>query len=158
MVDKNCLTADILTYKCERPIDASFYLGVSFDVKVGYNSEGFRGKIVKHWCREMNTYKGSFDVPDGMQIQGVYETKVSTETYSSVRDYTIALSEFSNTQSGNSAFQYTQDSLNTRETTTNGESESSGGGFGGIGAGGLVCSYPYNCAKFCRLLLKLQDY
>ena len=89
----------------------------------------------------MNTYKGAFDVPDGMQIQGVYETKVSTETYSSVSDYMIALSEFSNTQTGNSAFQESQDSMNTRTTTTSGESESSGGGFGGIGAGGLVPTY-----------------
>ena len=57
VIDKNCLTADILTYRCESPVDASFYLGVTFDVREGYNSQGFRGKLVKHWCREMNTYK-----------------------------------------------------------------------------------------------------
>ena len=56
-VDKNCLTADILTYRCESPIDASFYIGVTFDMTQRYTPEGFRGKLVKHWCREMNTYR-----------------------------------------------------------------------------------------------------
>ena len=41
-VDKNCATADILTYKCETPIDAAFYIGVSFDITEGYTPTGFR--------------------------------------------------------------------------------------------------------------------
>ena len=57
VIDKTCLKADLLTYRCEQPVDASFYIGVTFDISEGYNSQGFRGKLVKHWCREMNTYK-----------------------------------------------------------------------------------------------------
>ena len=56
-VDKNCLTADILTYKCERMIDAANYMGVTVDITRGTGMAGFRGKLVKPWCREMNTFK-----------------------------------------------------------------------------------------------------
>ena len=36
----------------------------------GYSMQGFRGKLVKPWCREMQQYKGFYDVPDGMHVQG----------------------------------------------------------------------------------------
>ena len=44
IVDKNCLTADILTYKCESLIDAANYIGVTFDIRQGYSMKGYRGK------------------------------------------------------------------------------------------------------------------
>ena len=47
VIKKNCLTADILQFRCEQPIDASFFIGVTFDISKGYNSKGFRGKLVK---------------------------------------------------------------------------------------------------------------
>ena len=103
-VDKNCLTADILTYKCERMIDAANYMGITVDITRGTGMAGFRGKLVKPWCREMNTFKGIFDVPDGMHVQGVYDTEMSTQTYSSIGDYVTSLSIKSGTQLGASAF------------------------------------------------------
>ena len=131
-VDANCLTADILTYKCESPIDAAAYIGVTFDITRGYGQGGYRGKLVKHWCREMNTYKGIFDVPDGMHVQGVYETQMTTETFSSVSDYVNSMSLKSNAQVGSSAFDETRRSLDssTSETDTHTASlAASGQGF-----------------------------
>ena len=46
-VDKNCLTADILTYKCERMIDAANYMGITVDITRGTGMAGFREKLVK---------------------------------------------------------------------------------------------------------------
>ena len=57
VVSKACATADLLTYRCGLPVDAASYIGVTFDISEGYNSQGFRGKLVKHWCREQNKYK-----------------------------------------------------------------------------------------------------
>ena len=56
------------------------------------------------WCREGQIYKNIFDVPDGMHIQGVYETQMEQKTYSSVSDYVSAMSTKSNAQVGGSAF------------------------------------------------------
>ena len=43
--------------------------------------QGFRGKLVKPWCREMQQYKGFYDVPDGMHVQGQikYHNKISVK-------------------------------------------------------------------------------
>ena len=57
LVDKNCATADIATYRCRTPIDASFYIGVSFDITKSLDPSSFRSKLVKHWCRDRQTYK-----------------------------------------------------------------------------------------------------
>ena len=94
-MDKNCAAADVETYKCQTPIDAAFYIGITFDMtkvgsrifKISYSSitsqfkviengvietaNAFRGKLVKQWCREMNVFQGSFDIPDGMHAQGL---------------------------------------------------------------------------------------
>jgi hypothetical protein len=43
-----------------------------------------------------------------MHIQGVYETKVSTETFTSVDSYIDAKTTFSNTQTGKSSFRATR--------------------------------------------------
>ena len=86
LADKTCPKVDDAKNACTKPIDASDYLGVTYDVSEGYNSQGFRGSMIKKWCREGQKYK-DFDVPDGMHIMGVYETAVTTKTYSSVHEY-----------------------------------------------------------------------
>ena len=71
----------LAAYKCNRPIDAAAYIGVTFDITKGYSMQGFRGKLVKPWCREMQQYKGFYDVPDGMHVQGQikYHNKIWIE-------------------------------------------------------------------------------
>ena len=84
-VDKNCMAADVAVFKCHKPIDAANYIGIAYDYTKGVNRDtgetvpqGFRGKIVKHWCRDQQNYKGALEVPDGMHVQGVYETTTTT--------------------------------------------------------------------------------
>ena len=36
--------------------------------EIGYTMSGYKGKLVKHWCRDMQRYK-QYDVPDGMHVQ-----------------------------------------------------------------------------------------
>ena len=77
------MEADIALYKCTTPIDAATYIGITYDYTLIENGkptpEGFRGRLVKHWCRDMQIFQGKFDVPDGMHIQGVYETTSETK-------------------------------------------------------------------------------
>jgi len=71
-----------------------------------------------------------------MHIQGVYETKVQTTTYSSVDEYIEALSKFSNTQDGSSVFNSTRNQADSSNVDTSSSSSSASGGFGGFNAGG----------------------
>ena len=68
-------------------INAYNYIDVTFDIGVEYGMGGYRGKLVKPWCHGMNTYKGIFDVTDGMHVQDVYQTQMATETFNSVEEY-----------------------------------------------------------------------
>ena len=66
--------ADNAAFRCKNKIGAAQYIGVTYDLSdgfsptIGYTMDGYKGKLVKHWCREMQQYK-QFDVPDGMHVQ-----------------------------------------------------------------------------------------
>ena len=73
-----------------------------------------------------------YDVPDGMHIQGVYETQMSTETFSSISNYVESMSIKSNAQVGSSAFdeeRRTLDSTTSDTTTATASLAASGQGF-----------------------------
>lgn len=84
--DPKCAYQDDQKYSCDKPLDAADYLGATFDVTDGYNSQGFRANIIKRWCRDKQKYK-ELDVPDGMQLREIYDTVVTTKSYSSVNEY-----------------------------------------------------------------------
>ena len=44
---KDCLSAKMTVFRCEKPIDAANYIGVTFDILKGYGQGGFRGRLVK---------------------------------------------------------------------------------------------------------------
>lgn len=81
-----CGELDDRKYSCNLPIDAADFLGVSFDITDGYNSQGFRASITKRWCRNKQKYK-TLDLPDGMVLREIYDTVVTTKSYSSVKEY-----------------------------------------------------------------------
>ena len=67
----------------------------------------FRGQMIKKWCRDKQKFGTApfiFDVPDGMHILGVYDTSVSTKTYSSVKEYITQQADKANTHQGDSSF------------------------------------------------------
>ena len=47
---------------------------------------------------------GMFDVPDFMHVEGTYTTNMVTKAYSTISDYTRALSQYSNTKKGDTSF------------------------------------------------------
>ena len=71
-----------------------------------------------------------------MHIQGVYETKVQTTTYSSVDEYIEALTNYANTQTSNQTFTALRDQIDSSSSNTESKSKSVSGGFGGFSAGG----------------------
>ena len=45
--DKNCIAAQMAVFRCQNPIDAANYIGVTFDILKGYGQGGFRGRLIK---------------------------------------------------------------------------------------------------------------
>ena len=45
LADKTCPKVDDAKNACAKPIDASDYLGVTYDISDGYNSQGFRAGV-----------------------------------------------------------------------------------------------------------------
>ena len=65
--------------------------------------DGYRNAIVLLWCSEEKKWKG-MNVPDFMYVEGVYETKMGTESFSSISEFAQIRSERSNTRTGTSSF------------------------------------------------------
>ena len=84
------------------------------------------------FLQRLKTFQGRFDIPDGMHIQGVYETQMTTETFSSISNYIESMSIKSNAQVGTSAFEEERKTLDSTTAETFAASASlaaSGGGF-----------------------------
>ena len=57
------------------------------------------------WCVQAKKFANNrFDVPDFMHVQGLYETRMSTEAFSSVDEYAESKALQSNTRTGTSSF------------------------------------------------------
>ena len=68
--DISCPLADNILNACNSIIDAAQYIGVTFDVTVGYNTRGYRQQITKMWCANARKFANNrFDVPDFMHVQ-----------------------------------------------------------------------------------------
>ena len=89
----------------------------------GYNLDGYRNAIVLLWCSEQKTWKG-LNVPDFMMVEGVYETKMGTESFTSISEFAKIRSERSNTRTGTSSFRDENRKLSASEA----ESKSDSGG------------------------------
>ena len=65
-----CPIADSILNACGNIIDAAQYIGVTFDIRKGYNVEGYRNQIVIMWCIQdgVLTYRNhnSADFPSKM--------------------------------------------------------------------------------------------
>merc|ERR1712227_741268 len=125
--DASCPMADNALNMCYNIIDAAQYIGVTFDVRKGYNAEGFRDQIVVLWCSNGKTFANNrFDVPDFMHVQGVYETTMYTKAHNSIEDYLSIKSEESNSRTGSASFAEDASSLKSMKSSYD-SNELSGG-------------------------------
>ena len=90
----------------------------------------------------MNTYKGQFDIPDGMHIQGVYDTNVETTVSESQNDFFNTLASEMTETTGDTFFGSGQETdeqtgANALGVTGGASGNSGGGGRGGGGSGGF---------------------
>eukprot|EP00058_Branchiostoma_floridae_P014133 XP_002599621.1 hypothetical protein BRAFLDRAFT_77720 [Branchiostoma floridae] len=99
-----CFQAKIPRTGCPNLIDGATYLGVGFDGRGVYSAESRKKSIIQRSCSNLQTY-GENEVPDTMTIQGIYDTKVESYTFSSTEEYRQYLAEKSAVTSAKAMFQ-----------------------------------------------------
>ena len=78
-----CYAAKRLNTKCLNMMEAANYVGVGFDGVGDYTHANRRKSIVQRVCANQGTYQGE-DVPDTMNVFGVYDTDCNSQTHDSM--------------------------------------------------------------------------
>uniref|UniRef100_A0A1I8J970 MACPF domain-containing protein n=1 Tax=Macrostomum lignano TaxID=282301 RepID=A0A1I8J970_9PLAT len=71
---------------CLNQIDAANYIGVGFNGRGYYNAQSRRASLVQRSCSNRATFMGS-DIPDTMNIFGIFETFAETKSFQSADEY-----------------------------------------------------------------------
>ncbi|XP_078358434.1 uncharacterized protein LOC144643147 isoform X2 [Oculina patagonica] len=77
---------------CWNQIDGAAFLGVGFDGRGKYSPESRKMSIVQRNCKNKATYDG-FDVPDTMNVHGIYDTSASMYTFQGQEEYSTFLQQ-----------------------------------------------------------------
>ncbi|KAJ7378598.1 hypothetical protein OS493_021898 [Desmophyllum pertusum] len=91
-----CYEARWKTTLCLSLIDGAAFIGVGFDSRGDYSPESRKMSIVQRDCTGRATYD-DFDVPDTMNVHGIYDTSASMQTYYSREEYQKSLQRQSGT-------------------------------------------------------------
>ena len=86
--------------RCNNVHPAAELIGVTFDVRKGYNIEGYRNQVVKLWCADKKNTREDrradpagvgYDIPDFMTVNGRYTSRMSTKErkYISYEDFAL---------------------------------------------------------------------
>jgi len=87
-----CYEARWKTTLCLSLIDGAAFIGVGFDLRGDYSPESRKMSIIQRDCSGRATYD-DFDVPDTMNVHGVYDTSATMLTYYSREEYQQSLQQ-----------------------------------------------------------------
>ncbi|KAI8498314.1 hypothetical protein Bbelb_242580 [Branchiostoma belcheri] len=75
---------------CYNMMEGCGYIGVGFDGRGDYSSTSRRKSVVQRNCKNLATYHDE-DVPDTMNVHGIFDTEVSSYVYESRESYRHSL-------------------------------------------------------------------
>ena len=78
-----CYANSRMSTSCLNMMEAGNYVGMGYDATGGYTHAGRRKSIVQRHCKNKGTYQGE-DVPDTMNVFGIYDTSCQGKTYDSL--------------------------------------------------------------------------
>ncbi|KAL9985287.1 hypothetical protein ACROYT_G007668 [Oculina patagonica] len=81
-----CYQATWKTTICLNLIDGATFIGVGFDGRGDFSSESRKMSIVQRSCKGRATYD-DLDVPDTMNVHGVYDTSATMQSFYSRTEY-----------------------------------------------------------------------
>jgi len=87
-----CYNSRARSTVCWNQIDGAAFLGVGFDGRGKYSPESRKMSIVQRNCKNKATYD-DFDVPDTMNVHGIYDTSAAMYTFERREEYTSFLQE-----------------------------------------------------------------
>ncbi|KAJ7356220.1 hypothetical protein OS493_025973 [Desmophyllum pertusum] len=87
-----CYVAKWTLDACLNMIDGAAFMGVGFDGRGDYSPESRRMSIVQRSCAGKATYD-DYDVPDTMNVHGIYDTKASMTTFESRSEFQTYLQQ-----------------------------------------------------------------
>ncbi|CAH1247892.1 Hypp8049 [Branchiostoma lanceolatum] len=77
---------------CHNMMEGCAYIGVGFDGRGDYSSTSRRKTVVQRNCENMATYHDE-DVPDNMNVHGIFDTKVTSSVFESKESYRQSLQQ-----------------------------------------------------------------
>jgi hypothetical protein len=77
---------DLQSTLCRKIMKSAAYIGVGFDGRGQYRSESRRSRLVQRKCANKVTFMEQ-DVPDTMNVFGIFETTAETKSFQSVDQY-----------------------------------------------------------------------
>ncbi|KAL9961904.1 hypothetical protein ACROYT_G030940 [Oculina patagonica] len=87
-----CYVAKWKLDACLNMIDGAAFMGVGFDGRGQYSPDSRKMSIVQRSCAGKSTYD-DYDVPDTMNVHGIYDTKASMVTFESRSEFQKYLQE-----------------------------------------------------------------
>ncbi|EDO42797.1 predicted protein [Nematostella vectensis] len=81
-----CYNAMEKTTQCRNMIDGAAFIGVGFDLRGEYSPESRKMSIIQRNCGGHSMYE-DFQVPDTMNVHGIYDTSASMLTFESRTEY-----------------------------------------------------------------------
>ncbi|XP_077985079.1 uncharacterized protein LOC144439719 [Glandiceps talaboti] len=88
---------------CVDMLDAAAFIGVGFDARGEYSPDSRKMSLIQRNCAGYSTYDG-YDVPDTMNVHGIYDTSSTMMTYSERSEYTRHLQVEAGISGGFSSF------------------------------------------------------
>eukprot|EP00058_Branchiostoma_floridae_P001424 XP_002586912.1 hypothetical protein BRAFLDRAFT_105134 [Branchiostoma floridae] len=86
-------------FKAKRPLppcinlmEGCYYIGVGFDGRGEYSSTSRRKTVIQRKCMLQKKYHGE-EIPDNMNVHGIYDTDTKSETFNSRQSYRQSLQQ-----------------------------------------------------------------
>ncbi|XP_078589276.1 uncharacterized protein LOC144869684 [Branchiostoma floridae x Branchiostoma japonicum] len=94
---------------CYNMMEGCGYVGVGFDGRGDYSSTSRRKTVVQRNCGNSATYQGE-DVPDNMNVHGIYDTEITSNVFNSKDSYRHSLQQEAGVSFSGFGFQAAVDS------------------------------------------------
>ncbi|KAI8514064.1 hypothetical protein Bbelb_083880, partial [Branchiostoma belcheri] len=104
-----CYSQKTVQPACGNMMEGCAYIGVGFDGRGQYSSASRKKTVIQRYCAKGSTYHNQ-DVPDNMNVHGIYDTEVTSYVFDSREAYRHSLQQKAGVSFSGWGFQASVDS------------------------------------------------